>query len=241
MILPKLETTTYETTLPSTGKSITFRPYLVKEEKALLIAMETGDIKVITKNIMQLIGNCIVGDFDVNDLTLYDFEFVFLQLRSKSLGEEINVTLKCARDGCDTEHDVIIPIEDIKFEYPKGEKTSNVVKLNDKLGVTLKHIPATILQTMSENDITKLSPDAIQRLIRSAIVNIFDDNDVWDVKDVPTKELDEFIESMTAGQLKKIQEYVSNQPSMVYEHEWKCSKCGYENKIVLKGMEAFLE
>jgi len=239
-MLPKLETTHYTTTLPSTGKSITFRPYLVKEEKALLIAMETGDIKVITKNIMQLIENCIIGDFDSNDLTLYDFEFIFLQLRSKSMGENIEVTLKCGREGCDQEETIDISIEDIEFVYPAGEKSDPVVRLNDKLGVTLKHIPATILQTMNEQDMKKLSPDTIQRLIRSAIVNIFDAEDVWDVKDVPKAELDEFIGSMTAGQLKKIQEYVSNQPSMEYTHTWKCSKCGYENKIVLKGLESFL-
>lgn len=239
-MLPKLETNIYETTLPSTGKAISFRPYFVKEEKVLLTALETGNLKDITKNILQLIDTCITSDFDVDDLTLYDFEYMFLQLRSKSMGENIEVNVKCSNEECNEVHAFEIPIEDIKFEYPKGEKSNNIVKLNDTVGVTLKHVSAKILQEFSDKDIEEMSMDAAQKIIRSAIVNVFDSDNVWDIKDISTTDLNGFVESMTSGQLKKIQEYISNQPSMIYRHSWKCPKCGKSNDIVLKGLESFL-
>ena len=240
-MLPTLSTTTHELTLPSSGKTITFRPYLVKEEKILLQALETGNQKEITKTVINLIDTCVIDDVNTAKFTLYDFEYVFLQIRTKSMGDTAEVNFKCTGTECNEVYGLDIDLSKLKFEYPTGGKLDNKVMLDDKIGLQLQHIPCTIMTELGDNyNPEKLDAATIEKLIISSIVSVFDQENVWPVEQLQNSELVSFVDSMTAGQLQKIQEYISNQPAMIYRSDWKCSKCGKANKIILKGLESFL-
>jgi hypothetical protein len=240
-MLPTLTTATHELTLPSSGKTISFRPYLVKEEKILLQALETGNQKEIIKTVIKLIDTCVLDDIDTSKFTLYDFEYVFLQIRTKSMGDTAEVNFKCTGTDCNEVHGLDIDLSKLKFEYPAGDKLDNKVMLNDTVGVQLQHIPCTIMTELGDNfDPQKLDAATVEKLLISAIVSIFDQESVWPVETLPKSELVNFIDSMTAGQLAGIQKYISNQPAMIYRSLWTCPKCGKENKIILKGLESFL-
>lgn len=231
MPLPKLESTKYTTQIPSTKEEIEFRPFLVKEEKLLMIAQESEDEKQILKAMKDIVSACTFDKVNPDDCTLYDIEYLFLQLRIKSVGEETEINLKCEECGKYTK--VTVDLTEIDVVFPK-EEVSNVVQLTDTIGITLK--PLTL---KSSEKLTGSDENIFNQTLLQVIDTVFDSDNVYDKSNISEKELLEFIDSMTHSNLESIQKYITNQPELKHTIEFKCPHDGHLNKIQLKGIASF--
>jgi len=225
MALPKLQAPTYELKLPSSGKKIKYRSFLVKEEKLLMIANETGEEEERILAISQIIENCTFSKLNARNMPVFDIEYLFLQLRAKSVGESAEVKVLCPDDGI-TYVDVTINLEDIKCSRPK--KNANVIKLDDLVGVTLKY-PS--ISTSNANDLVDVLSDSIE--------SIFDGESVYDPKDFSKEDLKSFIESMTQGQLNKVIEFFDNIPRVHLDVEVTNPKTSEKSSVRLEGLDSF--
>lgn len=234
MPLPTLSAPTYELTVPSTGKTLSYRPFLVKEEKLLMIANESKEPRAVYTAIRGIVSACTFGAFNIDTATTYDVEYVFLQLRSKSVGETAELQSKCKSCGTDFKFSVNLSSIDVKFP---PNPPSKVVKLTDKVGVTLR--PFTFKDT---ERLQKISPaDQLLAIVACVIESIYDENTVYNSSDVSEKEMYTFIEGLSRQQIEKIQSFVENQPTLTHTHTHKCGKCETENAIVLKGIQDFFK
>jgi len=233
MALPKLETPTYETTIPSTGKTIEYRPFLVKEEKILMMAQESQDTAQAIGALKKIISSCTFGKVDPNELTTYDAEFLFLQLRIKSVGETVEFQIKCSDPDCDGMTDVIVDLTQVDVIMPEEPPVTNI-KLNDNIGMTLKEVTLKDAIGLSGKEM-----EDITGLVATVIDTIYDDEKVYNVKDVPKKELATFIDSLNHNQLELVTEFIQKQPQIKKEIRYTCVKCGKENVIVLSGLQDF--
>ena len=230
MALPKLETPTYETIIPSTGRAIEYRPFLVKEEKILMMAQETQDTAQAISALKKIISSCTFGKVDPNTLTTYDAEYLFLQLRIKSVGESVDFIITDKDTGEDV--NVSVDLSEVQVVEPEVE-LEKTIKLNDSIGLTLKEVTlkdAVGLSGKDMNDITGL--------ISVVIDSIFDDEKVYNKQDVSKKELETFIESLNHSQLEQITTFIQNQPAIQKEIKYRL-KDGQEKTITLKGLQDF--
>jgi len=235
MALPKLNVPQYKVTLPSTGEILNMRPYLVKEEKILLMALESKDADQITSAIRNIITGCY-NIKDANVLTSFDLEYLFLQLRAKSVGEKLKLQYTCQQDDCNN----ITPAElDIEKLEVSGLDQENTYILNEEmgLGIKMKYPTLNALGNMNVADLN--TAEGLLELVRVCIDNIFDKENVYRVEDHTEEELSEFIGSFTSEQFKYIQEFFANVPTVVYNTEYKCKACGNTNEIELKGLQSF--
>ena len=188
MALPKINTPTFELEIPSTKEKLTYRPFLVKEEKILLLAMEQDKEEEMMQAVKQIIDNCTFEKLDLDDLALFDIEFVFLRIRSKSVGEIVNLKLLCEDDG-ETYADVEINLDDVTVDYPEGH--SNKIELDDNVGMLMQYPQfETALGMNSDSD-----TENIFILIKRSIKQIYDGDTFHERTDFTGKELDEFLES----------------------------------------------
>lgn len=235
MPLPVLETPTYELTVPSTKKKVKFRPFLVKEEKVLMIAQETKDQKTIINAMKEIIKACTFDNLEPDTLTMYDLEFIFLKLRAKSVGETVELQLPC--EECDKRHPIDINVDNIKIKYPK-KKLASTIKLNDEVGVNLRHAQIKDFDSFQTSDDAAITDDMMS-ILRISIDSIFDSNQTYHHSEVTPKELDTFIESLSRKQVDQMVEYLENIPKVREEIGFKCDSCGKENIHVIEGTEAF--
>ncbi len=237
MPLPKIATPTYELELPSTGQTIQYRPFLVKEEKLLVIALESEDTKQITTAIKTVIKNCIqTKGIKVEDLPTFDIEYLFLNIRGKSVGEELDVNIICPDDK-ETQVSIQINLDDIKVQ--KNENHTNRIKLDDTIMMEMKY--PSLDQFIKNNfDFTdKNAMDQSFDLIGSCIDKIFTEEEVWAASDVTKKELSEFLESMNSSQFKEIEKFFETMPKLSHTIEVKNPKTGVESEVVLEGLASF--
>ena len=230
MALPKLETPTYETIIPSTGRAIEYRPFLVKEEKILMMAQETQDTAQAISALKKIISSCTFGKVDPNALTTYDAEFLFLQLRIKSVGESVDFVITDKDTGEDV--NVSVDLSEVEVVEPEVE-LEKTIQLNDSIGLTLKEVTlkdAVGLSSKDMNDITGL--------ISVVIDTIYDDEKVYNAREVSKKELEAFIESLNHSQLEQITTFIQNQPAIQKEIKYRL-KDGQEKTITLKGLQDF--
>ena len=230
MALPKLETPTYETIIPSTGRAIEYRPFLVKEEKILMMAQETQDTAQAISALKKIISSCTFGKVDPNTLTTYDAEFLFLQLRIKSVGESVDFIITDKDTGEDV--NVSVDLSSVEVIEPEVE-LEKTIRLNDSIGLTLKEVTlkdAVGLSSKDMNDITGL--------ISVVIDTIYDDEKVYNAREVSKKELEAFIESLNHSQLEQITTFIQNQPAIQKEIKYRL-KDGQEKTITLKGLQDF--
>jgi len=233
MALPKLNAPSYEMKIPSTGETVKFRPFLVKEQKMLMIAQESKDPNMMANTMCDLIESCVEGMKDVHLMPTFDIEFMFLQLRTVSVGSEIELEMLCQDDG-ETKVLVTIKLEDIKVsELPNHKKE---IMITDKIGMTFKY-PTMV-------DIAKYGKDGVSAVdttfgvIQDCLVNIFDENEVYD--EMNQKELQEFIEQMTTDQFEEVQNFFDTMPKLRHTVEFKNPNTGVDNKVHLEGMQTFL-
>ena len=228
MSLPKLNTPVYEAILPSTEKVIKFRPFLVKEEKVLLTAMEDGSQTAMMNAIKTIIKNCVQGEIDVERLPLFDIEYLFLKLRSKSIGEISEIGLKCTDMECGGVNQLSINMDEIEVTKPEGHNRK--IMISDDVGVMMSY------PVMKTSGITEEDGLAI---IKDCIEMIFTEEETHERDSFTSKELDEFIDSMDTKQFAKIKEFFDTMPKLEHTINYKCVKCGEDKEITLQGLDSF--
>ena len=237
MPLPKIATPTYELELPSTGETIKYRPFLVKEEKLLVIALESEDTKQISTAIRAVIKNCILTrGIKVEQLPTFDIEYLFLNIRGKSVGEELEVNLICPDDG-ETQVAVTINLDDIKVK--KSDNHSNRIQLDDTIMMEMKY-PSLDEFIKNNFDLKEQSAmDQSFELIASCIGTIFTEDEVWAAADCTKKELNEFLESMNSSQFKDIEKFFETMPKLSHTVKVKNPNTKKENEVVIEGLASF--
>lgn len=238
MPLPKINTPTYDLTLPSTGKKIKYRPFLVREEKILIMAMESEDMTEITNAIVQILSDCIISkDVKVESLATFDIEYLFLNVRSKSVGETVDVNITCPDDG-ETQVEMSIDIDSIKVQKNRGHK--NIIKLDDELSLKLKY--PSLEQFVENNFETTEGASEIGQslsMITSCVEMIYNSEESWEASEYSKKEMDEFIEQLNTKQFKDVQKFFETMPKLKHEITVKNPKTKKENKVTLTGLNDF--
>tara|TARA_B100000003_G_scaffold101446_1_gene90924 strand:- start:509 stop:1225 length:717 start_codon:yes stop_codon:yes gene_type:complete len=236
MALPKLNVPQYTCKLPSSGKSIKYRPFLVKEEKLLFLAMESGENADMIDAINRIIVDC-TNLTNTKDLTTFDIEYLFLQIRTRSVGESVNVTVTCPDDG-KTEVSASVDLDAITVTT--DPKHSKELKLTDDLILTMKYPSMDQFVKMNFGDDDDISMiDQVMELAKSCADTISDANQVYQCKDATKKELNTFFEDMNSGQFKMIQEFFETMPKLSHTMKVTNPNTGVENTIVLEGLAAF--
>ena len=237
MPLPKIATPTYELELPSTGETIKYRPFLVKEEKVLVIALESEDTKQITNAIKTVIKNCILTKgIKVESLPTFDIEYLFLNIRGKSVGEVIEVNIVCPDDE-ETPAKIEINLDDIKVQ--KDDSHTNKIKLDDEIMMEMKY-PSLDEFIKNNFDLENGSEmDQSFELIASGIDTIYTADEVWTASDCTKKEIREFIDSMNSSQFKEIEKFYATMPKLSHTVKVLNPKTKVESEVVLEGLASF--
>lgn len=236
MPLPKISTPTYELTIPSTGKKIKYRPFLVKEEKVLIIAMESEDASTIASAVKDVIKNCIITrGIKVEELATFDIEYLFLNIRGKSVGEEVEVLITCPDDNT-TKVPTIIALDEIEVIFDPDH--SKDITLDDTLTMRLKYpsMDEFIKSNFALNDI---SVDDTFEVVMSCIEQIYNEEESWSIKDCTKKELKEFVEQLSSKQFKEIEKFFETMPKMSHIVKVLNPNTGVESDVVLEGLASF--
>ena len=237
MPLPKIATPTYELELPSTGKTISYRPFLVKEEKLLVLALESEDTKQITNAIKAVIKACVLTKgIKVETLPTFDIEFLFLHIRGKSVGEELEVNIICPDDE-KTQVPVTIDLEDIQVQ--KTEDHANQIKLDSNLMMEMKY-PS--LNEFIKNNFEFDEKNQMQQsfeLIAQCIDKIYNEEEVWTSSDCTKKEMNDFLESMNSAQFKEIESFFTTMPKLSHTVKVTNPETKVESEVVLEGLASF--
>jgi len=231
MALPILQVTKYNTVIPSTGKRVQYRSFLIKEEKILLMAQESGESEQVIQALKDVVNACTFEKIDVDALTSYDLEHLFIQLRMKSVGETIDLQAKCPE--CKSVNPMVVDLNEVTI---KGDANTNPkIQLTDDVGIIARPIPVADMDEVSDKteDFTKM--------IALCIESVYDTENVYKRKDTSKAELLEFVSSLNHDQLMKIEAYISAQPKLTYTNELKCHKCGAVIKVELNGLQDFFQ
>ena len=237
MPLPKISTPTYELELPSTGQTVKYRPFLVKEEKVLVIALESEDNKQITNAIKAVLKACVqTRGIKVEDLPTFDIEYLFLNIRGKSVGEELEVNVICPDDE-ETTVPVVINLDDIQVE--KNEEHTNKIKLDKNLMMEMKYpsLEQFIKNNFDFNEDNQM--DQSFALIATCIDKIYSDEEVWATADCTKKEVNEFLESMNSGQFKEIEKFFETMPKLQHTITVVNPKTKVKSDVLLEGLASF--
>ena len=238
MPLPKINTPTYELTLPSNGKKIKYRPFLVREEKILIMALETEDMKQVTDAVLTILNGCIITKgVKIEDLPSFDIEYLFLNVRAKSVGEKVEVNLTCPDDN-KTSVTIDIDLDSIKVKKDKNHK--KIVKLDDNLSLKLKYptMDNFINNNFESNeDVTDIKTTL--KLITSCIDIIYNEEESWNGSDSTEKELIEFIEQLNTKQFQAIENFFSTMPKLTHSVKITNPKTNVQSTVILEGLAAF--
>ena len=234
-MLPTLATPKYDMIVPSTGNVITYRPYVVKEEKILLIAMESQDENEIEKAVLNIIKECVESPINVDDLTTFDVEMIFITLRSKSVGEGIKITPKCVH--CKESNEVKIDLEKVTVENLSNTVDKHI-KLTDDISIDLKW---HTMKDRTEDLKKETETETIINMIVASLETIYSGEEIFAVKDASKKETVDFVESLNTDQFNNIVEVLSKSPYMSYDLKFDCKKCSKENTMEMKGLIDFFQ
>ena len=237
MPLPKINTPTYELVLPSSGKKIKYRPFLVREEKILIMALETEDVTQITDSVIQILNSCILTKgVDITKLATFDIEYLFLNVRSKSVGETVEILLTCPDDN-KTTVPTSIDIDSIKIK--KDRKHKDTIKLDDNLSLKLKY-PS--MQQFIENNFEASDKNEVSNtldMIVSCMDVIFNEEESWPASESTKQELEDFVDQLNTKQFKMIENFFATMPKLTHTVKVKNPKTNVESTIVLEGLAAF--
>ena len=231
MALPKINNVLYDLELPSSGEVVEYRPFLVKEEKILLMALEGKDEKEMVKAIKQIITQCVATEkFNINKLAMVDLEYLFLNIRGKAVGDVSTISLehKCGEV-------ISLDIDLSKVEIVNNKNISDLVNLTEDIMIRLKPPSLdNVIGVANKNQI-----DVVMEIVRECLVEIIQGKDVFSAQDHTREELDEFLNSLNSGQFQKIQTYYESLPKMKQDIEYTCPKCGETKKETLEGLASF--
>jgi hypothetical protein len=228
MGLPTIETPTFKLEIPSSKKEMKFRPFLVKEEKILTLASEAGDASEMVEACQQVVSNCSFGELDVEEIPMFDLQWIFLQLRSKSVSELQEFNLICGH--CSANLPWQVNLNDFKL-VGLEEEANRKIEIDDKNGIVLKYPSA---KTMGKAE--SLQDD---ELILECVECIYSEDEVWEAKDIDYKELIEYIDNMPVNTLSKVKEFFENVPLLGHTIDFKCPKCEGQNSVNINGYEHF--
>jgi len=235
MALPKLATPTYELEIPSTDEKIKFRPFLVKEEKILMMAMESKSNADITQAVKDIVQECTFNKVDISNMPMFDVEYIFLNIRSKSVGEVSKLKLLCPDDG-KTYANVELDLNEVKVQV--GDDHTNKIELGNDMGMIMKY---PTIDSFSETGIKDINPSNMLEVISTCILQIFEKKGekVYDTKDQTQKEVTEFIEQLNTKQFKDVQQFFETMPKLKHEMTIKNPKTKKESKVTLTGLNDF--
>ena len=245
MALPQLTIPTYELQVPSTGKVLKYRPFLVKEEKILLMATESRDEKAMTQALTEIVTNCVLDKIDVNKLKIYDLEYIFLQLRSKSIGEVSELRYSCQNKlnkGKKTEKlceaPIVIRLDLTTLEITKNPKHEPHIKLSDKVGLVLKDPEVSLLD---RHTLSEIGQDAEQlfEVIAECVDHVYEGDQAFKPSDYKKEEIDAFLGSLTQKQFEYVKEYFDTMPKLEHTLHLNCKKCGNKSDLTLNGLSDF--
>ena len=242
-MLPKIDVPVFSINLISSGKEVKFRPFTVKEEKLFLMANESEEFKTIIDTTKQVLNNCIISDIDIDKLPIFDIEYLFLNIRARSVSEIINLNYKCNNDIKNEEdedthkcgHVVQFDLNVLEIKPTNNDKTKTKIEITDKLGIVMRYPNFNTIKKYEGKNET----DVILKLTADCIEYIYDGDQIYYAKDTTEEELIEFIEGMQSKDLEKIKEFFDNIPKISKDLDFKCNKCGYEEKITVEGIESF--
>lgn len=232
-MLPKVQTPVYSLTLPSSGKTLEFRPFLVKEQKALLIAMESPEDNAMTETTLSVVQSCLFDKVDVKKLPKVDVDYIFIKMREKSVGEQIELIVTCT--GCGANQDYTFNLTSAKVEC--NESHTNKIEIDQNTGLIMR------LPTFNEvsNLINNYTVENIYKTVVSCIEQIYDTEAVYLTKDMQYQEVSDWVDRLTQEQYDKLEEFYRTAPRIVSHIEYSCKKCGKEHRIELEGIEDFFE
>ena len=234
MALPKLNTPTYELELPSTSEIIKYRPFLVKEQKILLIAQESGEDKEIARAMSDLVNSCTFGKIDGKTAALFDVEYIFLQIRGKSVGETVELNVLCPDDG-ETSVSVKLAIDDINITML--ENHTNEIMIQDDVKIVFRY---PILSDMEGMLSTKSNVETVYQLINRCIQSIHYGDDVYNKVDITEKDVDEFVDQLTGDQFELLVDFFDTMPKLRHVIKVTNPKTKKKNEVVLEGLQSFL-
>jgi hypothetical protein len=241
MALPKLDVPIYEVEVPSTKHQIRFRPFTVKEEKLFLMATQSDDSETITKTIIQVLNNCLLDDLDVENIPMFDLEYLFLNLRARSIGETVHLSYKCNNEiteetgetkKCNNVVNIDLNLLDIK---PNDVDVQKKIELTDKLGVVMKFPSLGLLKKIESKD----EFEVVIELIIECIDYIYDEENIYYAKDNTKEELMEFLDTFQSKDLEKLKMFFDSLPKITKDIDFNCNKCGYHENLKLEGIQNF--
>ena len=235
MALPRLDVPTYELTIPSTDDKIKYRPFLVKEEKILLIAMESGETKDMLQAVKDIVDECTFNQLNLGTMPMFDIEYIFLNIRAKSVGEVSKLKVLC-QDDMKTYANVEIDLSEIEVQVEEGH--TNKIELTDEMGVIMKY---PTIDSFNVNNITDITTDNMLEVIATCIAQIYDKKgeEVYDSKDSTQKELIEFVEQLNTKQFQDMQKFFDTMPTLKHTITIKNPKTKKESKVTLAGLSDF--
>ena len=237
MPLPTISTPSYELTLPSSNRKIKFRPFLVKEEKILIIAMESQDTKQIANSVKDVLAKCILTrGIKVEKLSTFDIEYLFLNIRGKSVGESIEVMVTCPDDG-KTQVPMSINVDSIKVKKDKNHTTD--IKLDDEFSMRMKYPSLNEFIKSNFSSVNDMKVDDTFELIASCIDQVYSDEESWSSTECTKKELNDFVEQLNSKQFKEVENFFETMPKLSHKVKVKNPNTGVESDIVLEGLQNF--
>lgn len=239
MMLPKIDAPIYDVELPISKQKVKFRPFLVKEQKILMMAQNSDDSEFMSDNVKQIIKNCCVSDIDVEKLSQIDVEFFFINLRARSIGEVVQARYRCNNklEGdsvCNNLMEVPINLLNVGVDF---KENSDIIKLTETVGIKMGYPDVKALSKINNNnDLLTVTLDVIY----NCMDYIFDEDNMYHKNEAPKQEFIDFLEQLSIEQFKMIEGYFNNLPVLKEEIQIKCSKCGFDHKITITGLENFL-
>lgn len=230
MPLPILEVPTYELNLPSTGKKVKYRPFLVKEHKVLLTMSEASEDEVI-RIVNEIVDVCTFNKLDVKNLPHFDIEYIFMQLRAKSISEKVEVVITCV--NCKENYDTSFSIDELKIE--KDNDHNSKIMLTDSVGVEMRYPKFDSVVRVYESE----KPEEVFNLVKKSIAGIFDKDQYWQAEEQTDEDLESFLNSLTKEQFDNIEKFFVSSPKIVQHIESDCPKCGHHNKSKIEGLQNF--
>lgn len=235
MPLPTIVTPTYELTLPSNGKKIKYRPFLVKEEKILILAIESGNMKDITTAIKDVLKNCVqTRGVKIDQLPTFDIEYLFLNVRAKSVGESVDIIVTCPDDGV-TEVTTRVYIDEVTVKKPDGHTTD--IKIDDNYTVRMKY--PSLEQFIEENFNFSNDVDSTFDVVASCIDMVFSDEEAWEAKDHTKEELTQFVQQFNSSQFREVEKFFDTMPKLSHTIEVENPKTGVKSEVTLEGLSSF--
>jgi hypothetical protein len=244
-MLPKLDVPMFELVLPLTKKKVKFRPFLVKEEKILLMAMESEDDNATSLAIKQIVNNCLISDnVDIETMPVLDLEYLFLNLRARSIGEVIDLQYKCnnkVKDDAGEEKEcgavIKMPVNLLEIEPVIPETHKNKIEFSPVMGMIMRYPSFKSIENEGSSESTEV--ERVMNILVSCVESIYDADSIFYAKDIPQEELVEFIENLTRDQFVKVQEFFDTMPKISKKLHFGCKKCGYEEDITVEGLQNF--